>query len=293
MRAGRLLALGEPGAALRVARAAAALLALVLLAVALPSQAAPRVVSLNPSLTAIVLALGAGHTLVGVDAWSARQQPGMDRRPTVGGLFDPNLEAIVALEPDVVLMVPGAQQQGVADRLRGLGVEVLELPNIGLDELLASIEALGRVVQRPEAASARTAAIRAAWARAESTAAGRPRPRTVLVIQRDPLYVVGRGSFLDAMLRAAGADNLAADLGEAYPRASLEWLLAAQPEVILDSSEGGEPARRYWQRWPSLPAVQHGRVQPLPADRVTLPGPFLDRGLALLVQALGRPGSQP
>ena len=279
MRAARLLASGLLVLALALASGAA--------------QAAPRVVSLNPSLTAIVLALGAGDSLVGVDDWSARQQPGMHERPTVGGLFDPNLEAILALAPDVVVLVPGAQQRGVADRLRGLGVEVLELPNISLEELLGSIEALGRVVERPEAAAARAGAIREAWARAERSAAGGPHPRTVLVLQRDPLYLVGRGSFLDAMLRAAGAVNLAAGFAEAYPRASLEWLLAERPEVILDASEGGEPAQRYWQRWPSLPAVQRGRVEALPADRVTLPGPYLDRGLALVVEALAGSEAAP
>lgn len=269
------------------------LVALLLVTAAEAAPSAPRVVSLNPSLTAIVLALGAGETLVGVDDWSARQQPGMSARPTVGGLFDPNLEAIVALQPDVVMMVPGAQQQGVADRLRGLGIEVLELPNITLDELLTSIEELGRVVERTEAAAERTGAIRAAWARAEKAAEGRKRPRTVLVLQRDPLFLVGRGSFLDAMLGAAGAENLGAGLDGPYPRASLEWLLAAAPEVILDASEGGEHASSYWRRWPSLPAVQRGRVTSLPPERVTLPGPHLDRGLALVVDALARPGIGP
>ena len=251
-----------------------------------PEPASARIVSLNPSLTAIALALGAADSLVGVDDWSARQEPAVAGRPTVGGLFAPNLEAIVALDPDVVALVPGAQQKGVADRLRGLGVEVLELPNISLEELLASIEVLGRVLGRPDAAAERTAAIRAAWAEAERASAGRPRPRTVLVLQREPLYVVGASSFLDSMLRAAGAENLAAGFDEPYPRVSLEWLVAAAPEVILDSSDGDEPAERYWARWPSLPAVKTGRVAALPPEWVTLPGPHLDRGLALMVEAL-------
>lgn len=270
----------------------AGLLAVSLLATA--ADPAPRVVSLNPSLSAIVMDLGAGDTLVGVDEWSARQQPALADRPRVGGLFDPNLEAIVALAPDVVVLVPGAQQRDVGDRLRGLGVEVLELPNITLDELLGSIETLGRVVGRPAAAAARVADVRAAWRAAERASAQRPRPRTVLVLQRDPLFVVGRGSFLDAMLQAAGAENVAAEsFAEPYPRASLEWLVASRPEVILDTSGDAEPAARYWARWPSLPAVRDGRVVALPARRVTLPGPHLERGLALVAEALRAGGSTP
>ena len=110
------------------------------------------------------------------------------------------------------------------------------------------------------------------------------------MIQRDPLYLVGRGSFLDAMLTAAGAENLGAAFEEAYPRVSLEWLLASAPQVILDATEAGEPAPEYWRRWPSLPAVRDGRVRPIPAERVTLPGPHLDRGLALLAAALREEG---
>jgi iron complex transport system substrate-binding protein len=264
----------------------------LLLAVS-PQAAPPRIVSLNPSLTAIVLALGAGPTLVGVDEWSSRQQPDVRGLPTVGGLFNPSLEAVVALEPDVVVIVPSAQQRALRDRLRTLGIEVLELSNISLEQLLDSIERLGRLVGRPEAAAQRLAEIRRAWAEAEREARARPRPRAVLVLQREPLYLVGRGSFLDAMLGAAGAANAAAVFDDPYPRVALEWLIDASPEVILDASDDPQPAAAYWARWPSLPAVAAGRVVPVPADQVTLPGPYLDRGLGILVAALREPGASP
>ncbi|MCP4241038.1 MAG: ABC transporter substrate-binding protein, partial [bacterium] len=147
---------------MRAGRIGLLLLALALLAAA-AAGVPRRVVSLNPSLTATVLALGAGGLLVGVDDWSARQQPAVRGRPTVGGLFTPSLEAVVALEPDVVVLVPSAQQRDLCNRLRGLGIEVLELANINLEQLLASFETLGRLVKRPEAAAARVAAIRRAW----------------------------------------------------------------------------------------------------------------------------------
>jgi ABC-type Fe3+-hydroxamate transport system substrate-binding protein len=98
--------------------------------------------------------------------------------------------------------------------------------------------------------------------------------------------VVGAGSFLDAMLRAAGAVNAGAELGGPYPRAGLEWLIAAAPDVILDASEEPEAAAIYWSRWPSLPAAASGRVVAVPPREVTLPGPYLDRGLRRLAEAL-------
>jgi iron complex transport system substrate-binding protein len=271
---------------MRLATPLALFVALPLLAAVAAEPSKPRIVSLSPSLTAILVSLGARSTLVGVDEYSARQQPEVAGLPTVGGLFTPSLEAVVALEPDLVVLVPGAQQRDLCNRLRRLGIEVLELDNIDLEQLLASIETLGGLVQRPEAAAERIEAIRAAWRRAERDAQERRPVRAVLVLQREPLYLVGRGSFLHAMLTAAGADNPAAVFADPYPRVALEWLIAAAPEVILDASEDPADAASYWSRWPSLPAVAAGRVVAVPATEVTLPGPRLDRGLRILREAL-------
>jgi len=273
--------------------------ALLILAAAIGSAAAGmpararRVVSLNPSLTAILLALGARESLVGVDDRSSREEASVASLPTVGGLFDTSLEAVVALAPDVVVLVPSDEQRDLRARLGVLDIEVLALPNITLDELLGSIETLGRLVGRREAAGARVGAIRAALARSERAHAGRTPPRAVLALQREPLFVVGAGSYLDALLRAAGAANAAAELAGPYPRAGLEWLIAARPDVILDASDEPEDARAYWSRWPSLPAVASGRVVALPAREVTMPGPWLDRVLARLAQALDAAGTPP
>jgi ABC-type Fe3+-hydroxamate transport system substrate-binding protein len=278
--------------ALGIAGSGALLLALLAGGVGARSPAR-RIVSLNPSLTAILLELGAGDRLVGVDDRSAQADPRVSELPKVGGLFTPSLEAVVGLAPDLVVAVPSAQQRDLRSQLVELGTEVLELPNIALEEILESIAILGARVEREEAASARIGAIRSAFAAAERASAGRPRPRVVLALQRDPLYVAGAGSFLDSMLRAAGARNAGAELGGPYPRAGLEWLVAAAPDVILDASEDPEDAASYWSRWPSLPAVAGGRVVALPADVVTLPGPHLDRGLARIAEALRGPSARP
>jgi iron complex transport system substrate-binding protein len=146
------------------------------------------------------------------------------------------------------------------------------------------------VEQRP-AARERVAEIRAAFEATERAAEGRPAPKVVFALQRDPLYVVGAGNFLDAMLRAAGAINAGAELGGPYPQAGLEWLIASAPDVILDASGDVEDAASYWSRWASLPAVAHGRVVALPPAEVTLPGPYLDRGLRRIEAALRPPGA--
>ncbi len=119
---------------------------------------------------------------------------------------------------------------------------------------------------------------------------GRAPQRTVLVLQREPLFVVGRGSFVDEMLAIAGGENLGRALAGPYPRASVEWLVDAAPEVLLDASDGGIASRAYWSRWSSLPAVASGRVLSVSSNLVTFPGPHLDRALRALAEALQGPG---
>jgi iron complex transport system substrate-binding protein len=287
--------------AARRALAAVALLALAAAAGAAPPEREPapapaparRVVSLNPSLTAIAVALGARDALVGVDSFSLRAEPAVAGLPAVGGLYNPSLEAVVALAPDLVVFVPAAEQRDFQRTLEALGLPVLPFDPVTFDEVLAAIETLGARLGRAAEARTRVEAIRAARSRVELRAAGRPRPRAVVVLQRDPLYVVGRGSFVDEMLASAGAENAARAFSEPYPRVAREWLLDAAPELLLDASDpaGTEDAVRYWARWPSLPAVRAGRVVALAPGAVTLPGPWLDRALDLLADAVQ--GSAP
>jgi ABC-type Fe3+-hydroxamate transport system substrate-binding protein len=253
--------------------------------VAAPAET-PRVVSLSPSLTAILLTVGARDAIVGVDDTSAQVEPRVRDLPRVGGLFNPSIEAIVALRPTLVALVPGAQQRELQQRLAALKVEVLALPNISYADVMRSITDLGDRVGRGDAARARWKAIDDAKAEAlERTrtelARGVPRVRTVLVLQREPLYVVGRGSFLDEMLHAAGAENLGRRFDEPYPRVSVEWLIDAAPDLILDAADPASEAQSHWAHWLSVPAVKRGRVETL--DRsITVPGPYLDRSLAEL-----------
>lgn len=250
-----------------------------------------RLVSLNPSLSAILDRLGAADQVVGVDDYTAEVVPALADRPRVGGLFDPNLEAVVALRPDRVLIVAGVDQEAHADRIRRVGVEVEVYANERFGEVLENIERLGRLVGRSEAAAERIAAIRATRRAVERATAEQPeRPGTVAVVDRSPLFLVGGETFLDEMLEAAGADNLVRQLGPGYPRGSLEWLIAAKPSLLLDMTPGGEAAPAFWAQWPSLPAVRAGRVIGVEAGRVSLPGPDLDRALRELARLIHGPG---
>ena len=247
---------------------------------------AERIVSLNPSLTAILLALGAGESLVGVDDFSARQQKELKGIPAVGGLFNPSLESVVALRPDLVALVPSVEQRDFRRRLDALGIRVALFSNIRFDEVLENIDRLGALVGRERAALARVAAVTRTRVAVERATRNRRRPNTVLVLQREPIFIVGAGSFIDEMLHSAGGRNLGAEFAEPYPRVSAEWLVASAPEVLIDFSPEALSGVEYWSRWPSLPAVVNGRVLAIDAKQVTLPGPHLDRALVVLAVAL-------
>lgn len=265
---------------------ALALWCVLLPGVAAASEPARRVVSMNPSLTATLVAIGARDALVGVDEFSARQQAAVSDLPTVGGLFNPNLEAVIALGPDLVTLVPSAEQRDFRGQLEELGVRVLALDPKSFDQVMDSILELGRAVGRLPDATERVREVRRVRSEAERVTRELPRSSVVFVVQREPLFVIGRGSFVDDMLASAGARNLAAEFGHPYPQVAAEWLVDAGPEVILDSSLDPTPAAEYWARYPSLPAVKAGRVLAMTPGAVTLPGPYLDRSLRILVRAL-------
>jgi len=251
------------------------------------SQAPPtRIVSINPSLTSILIALGAVDTLVGVDDYSATNQKEVAHLPRVGGLFNPSLESVVALRPGLVVLVPSAEQRDFRRRLEELGIAVAAFENVRFDEVMENIERLGALTGHVPEARARVDAIRRKRAVVAKLATGRSRPKVLVVLQRDPIFVAGRGSFIEQMLDTLGADNLAGEFADPYPRVAVEWVVARAPEVVIDLSPGSEDPTLYWSRWPSLPAVADGRVLRVDAALVSMPGPDLDRSLEVLGGAL-------
>lgn len=251
-----------------------------------------RIVSLNPSLTAILTALGASDRLVGVDEYSAQEIEAVASLPQVGGLFNPSLEAVLELQPDLVILVPSAEQRDFRSRLSELGVRVESFENVRFDQVLENIERLGVLAGRRGAAARRIEEISRVREAARSVSRGRSEQKVLMVLQRDPLYVVGKGSFIEDMLTQLGAVNSAAVFDEPYPRVSREWLVANGPDVLIDLSADATDPVAYWSRWPSIPAVAAGRVLRLDPGLVGMPGPYLDRATLLLAGGLYGPDAK-
>jgi len=251
-----------------------------------PAESA-RVIALAPSLVALVRAVGAEERLVGIDEFS-RRAPGNERWPSVGGLYGPDLERTLELGPTLVLAVQSAAHASFFDRLRERGVHVEEFEVYTLDEVLASFARVGALVGREAAGQALAERVREDLADVARSVAGLPRPRAVLVLERDPLYVAGGGAFTHALLEVAGAENAFADLAEPYPRVSLESLADRAPDLVIDTAAidaGGasaaESARAWWGRF-----AWARRVVPLEREVVTLPGPDLGAGARALADVV-------
>ncbi len=245
-----------------------------------PRGEARRVVTLAPSLTDVVLALGAADRLVGVSRFDER--PEVSRLPRVGGFVDPSVEAVMALHPDLVLAQPGPGNRRAVETIAELGAPVLLLPLGTVADVLAAERAAGKALGRAEQGEALARELESTRARIRERARVRSPVRVLLVYGFEPLVVAGPGGFADELLTDAGAVNVAADAASPYPVYSVERALRSRPEVILDAADTA--AGR--DRLRALPGLREARWADVPGQALLHPGPALGRGLEQLFQLL-------
>jgi cobalamin transport system substrate-binding protein len=284
------LAAGDPGCrrddAGPAARPAAGAPAAGSSAQAAPPGPAPRLISLTPSATEIVAALGATGLLVGVDDYSTYPAE-VTRLPKVGSFLSPNLETIVGLRPTLVIVDDVHGQ--VAGALHDAGVATVACAIHGLPDVKAALRAVGARIGVAADADRLVEGIDAALDRA---AAQRParRPRVLAVIDREAgglgnLVTAGPGSWVDELLAVVGGDNVLSAAGVRYPKISAEEVLRARPEVILDLSYAARDSVAAWDPL-AVPAVAAHRVRAIADPFLIAPSPRVAEALAALAQAI-------
>lgn len=258
-----------------------------------PAALARRVVTLSPSLTEIVFALGAGDRVVGVSDYCDYPEAAL-KRPRVGSFLTPSIERILELRPDLVLL--DGVQRDIAAVLEQAGARVLAVPMQDLSEVREAMVAIGTALgDRRAAGEALRDALDREIAEVRKKAAARPPRRTLFVVDRQPgslrgLVVAGPGSYLDELIRLAGGRNVFGDLTARYAKVSVEALEERRPEVILDavhtdSATPGLPVRD-WQALTAVPAVNNGEVYGLAGREFITPGPRLGQALRELLRLL-------
>ena len=238
-----------------------------------PKGEVRRVVTLTPSLTDVVLALGAGDRLVGVSRFDER--PEVARLPRVGGFVDPSVEAVMALHPDLVIAQPGPGNRRAVETMAELGAAVLLLPLGTVEDVLAAERAAGKALGLADQGEALARSLEATRTRIRERSRGLRPVRVLLVYGFDPLVVAGPGGFGDQLLADAGALNVARDAASPYPVYSVERVVQSQPELVLDAANTAAGKDRIR----SLPGLHEARWAEVSGQSLMHPGPALGRGL--------------
>jgi len=269
----------------------AGLSAIFLLALSLraPAIAAPpmRIVSLAPSVTETLFALGAGPDIVGVSQYC--DYPAEVRKlPRVGSFLTPNLEAIIALRPTLVIGLGLSSDQRELHALTAMGYPLLLVSDASLDEIENSIGEVGARIGRPREARVLAARIRAQIAEVSERLSSASTVRALMLVGHQPIVAVGRGTFLNQLLQLARADNIAAVSGQEWPQLSIEYIIAMRPQVILDGSMGNDPTSpsKFWESYRTIPAVSDHRVFGYPQDPILHSGPRVGRSLEILARMI-------
>ncbi len=249
-----------------------------------------RIVSLAPSLTETVFALGAGDRLVGVTDFCDFPAEAATRAK-VGGPINPSIEQIAALRPDVVLaQANGGNRRETVDALEQLGIPVYATGARNVEQILDSTRALAGLIRAGEKGDALANSLRARLDNLKQRLAGRPPRRVFFIVWHDPLITIGKDTFLADALRWAGGE-VAIELEQDWPRISLEEVVRVQPDVLVFASSHAESVQhtldelRDRRGWRMLAAIQEQRIAILD-DSVNRPGPRLVDAIEELARQL-------
>jgi len=255
----------------------------------LSAGVAPRhIVSLNPTTTELLFAIGAGNRVVGrttYDQWPAAAR----RVPDLGPGLRPNVEAVLAVHPDLVVLYASDDNRDAARRLRAAGVPTAAFRVDRIAEFERVTRALGILTGDTVAARTTVDSVRATLDRVRAATAPLPHPTVFWPLYDQPLLATGGGSYLDELITIAGGRNVYGFMKEPSPRITFEDLMRRDPDVVLASPES---RARYLAdpRWKALRAVRDGRLLDVDTTLVLRPGPRLGeaaRSMALLLH----PGS--
>ena len=249
-----------------------------------------RIVSLAPNLTENIYAVGAGDRLVGVTTFCNYPEQAKEVAK-IGDTMTPNMESIIALKPDIVLVSTASQIEAFMKTLEANGIAVYVTNPKTLDEVFQSLLRLGDLLGTGEQAatlvsslSGRRSLVTHLVSFVEPRAERKVLSRVFVQISKEPLFTIGKGSFLTDVIAMAYGVSVTKDVPTAYPKLSKETASALNPEAIIlsDSEDNREPNDVF----KNSPAVKNGRVYKVNADILSRPGPRLVDALEQIAKDL-------
>lgn len=251
-----------------------ALLSLGLFCLPSFSQSPQRIISGIPSVTEMLFALGLEDRIVGVTT-NCNYPPAALKKEKVGG-YTLNLEKVVALKPDLMVMLESAQQPEI-EKFRDYGLPVYTINPNSVSGVMRALLELGKVTGREKKAEQIVLAMRQHIDKSQKLywrQPGNKKKRILAIVGYNPLIVAGGGTFIDDIIRSAGAENLAMQAKTAYPQYSFEQLVKEKPDALIFADRIVRSADlEKDRRWRLLPAVQENRVLFMNADILSRPGP--------------------
>jgi len=261
------------------------------------SRPPQRIVSMAPSVTEVLFALGLGQAVVGVTRF-CDYPPEARERAQVGGYLDPNYEAVVALAPDLVVLIQ--DQDEIRQRLTTLGLASLQVDQHDVEGVLGSIVAIADRCGVRERGTSLAEEIRDQLRRVGEIARDRTRPRVLIVVERElgsgsvtSLWAAGPSTFYDDLVRLAGGRNVVVEAVADYPELSREALSHLDPDVILDvipdmatRDLDAAVVAADWQALSEVRAVREGRVHLLADELMVIPGPRIGLAVEQVARAL-------
>jgi len=240
-----------------------------------------RLISLAPSVTEILFALGLGDRVVGVTTY-CDYPPEATAKEKIGDTQKPNLEKVLSLKPDLVIVSTASQLEEFMGSLERLGMPVYVNNPTDLAGLLESIKRIGDVLGVPESAGRLVAGLNSRIADVHSRVAGLQRPRVLVLVSTEPLITAGGHTFISDLVTEAGGESISGDQTTDYPQFSLETALARRPEVIFLQAGGAALPQQLFQ----TPAGRAGRWYQLDDAVLLRPGPRIVDGLEQFARKL-------
>lgn len=239
-----------------------------------------RIISLAPSVTETVFALGFGNRLVGVTTYCDFPAEAQ-KLPKIGGFMNPSLEVIVAQRPDLVLGASSATDPVKAREMERLGLNVTLISLASVSDILSSIKSIARLLGNPAAGENLVRNITRHFEKVKKRVAAAPRRSTLLAVGLRPLVAVGGKNFIDELITLAGGENIAGNAAQPWLNLPDEYVVARAPQVIIEAGLGSDrrESAKHWADLKSIPAVKEQRVYTYPSDKILRPGPRIGEGL--------------
>ncbi len=263
-----------------------------MLALNLRAAEVKRIVSTAPSITETLFALGLGPRVVGVTVY-CKYPAAVLSLPKIGTFLKPDVEAIVALHPDLVVVEK--QPNHLVEELAHLHIRYLEVESDNLADIFTGALAIGKAANSEAAAEEFVKRSKGELAGFQNITRNLKKPSVLFIVGHDPaslqgLIAGGGKSYFADLLNYAGATNIFVDAATPYPEVSLEEIITRNPDVIveLNSDQPRTQAQviSLWRAWPMLKAVKTGRVYGVPSDPFVVPGPRVLDAVKMLTHLL-------